>query len=60
MKRGMVGIGVNNMELAILSDIHSNYVALDTCLKYALSQNISRFIFLGDYVGELAFYELIR
>lgn len=45
------------MDIAILSDIHSNYIALERCMEYALSQGISRFIFLGDYVGEFAYPE---
>lgn len=43
------------MEVAVLSDIHGNYVALERCIKYALNRNIDKFIFLGDYVGELAY-----
>lgn len=43
------------MAVAVLSDIHSNYIALETCIDYALSKDIRTFIFLGDYVGELAY-----
>jgi predicted phosphodiesterase len=43
------------MDIAILSDIHSNYVALERCLEYAYSRGIDTFIFLGDYIGELAY-----
>lgn len=43
------------MEIAVLSDIHGNYIALERCLEYALSRNINTFIFLGDYIGELAY-----
>jgi len=45
------------MDIAVLSDIHGNYVALEKCINYALSRNIGKFIFLGDYVGELAYPE---
>lgn len=45
------------MKIAVLSDIHGNYIALDKCINYALSRNIETFIFLGDYVGELAYPE---
>ena len=45
------------MNIAVLSDIHGNYVALERCLEYAFSQNIDTFIFLGDYIGELAYPE---
>lgn len=45
------------MDIAVLSDIHGNYIALEKCIQYALSRNIETFIFLGDYVGELAYPE---
>ena len=45
------------MDIAVLSDIHGNYVALERCLEYVFSQGINRFIFLGDYIGELAYPE---
>lgn len=43
------------MDIAVLSDIHGNYEALRTCMQYALNKKINTFIFLGDYLGELAF-----
>lgn len=43
------------MNIAVLSDIHGNYVALQECIKYAINNKIDTFIFLGDYVGELAY-----
>lgn len=43
------------MEIAVMSDIHSNHVAFERCLSYALERNIRTFLFLGDYVGELAY-----
>ncbi|SHH45778.1 metallophosphoesterase family protein [Clostridium intestinale] len=45
------------MDIAVLSDVHGNYIALERCLEYALSRNINTFFFLGDYVGELAYPE---
>ena len=45
------------MDIAILSDIHSNYTALRECMEYAISRGAGHFIFLGDYVGELAYPE---
>lgn len=42
------------MDIAILSDIHGNYVAFEECIKHALERGITTFLFLGDYVGELA------
>ena len=46
-----------NMDVAVLSDVHGNYVGLERCLEDAFSRNISTFIFLGDYIGELAYPE---
>ncbi|MDE7309516.1 MAG: metallophosphoesterase [Lachnospiraceae bacterium] len=43
------------MKIAVLSDIHGNYVALEQCVNYALDKGIDTFIFLGDYLGELAY-----
>ena len=43
------------MNVAILSDIHSNSHALETCLQYALNRGVTAFLFLGDYVGEMAY-----
>lgn len=43
------------MKLAVLSDIHGNYTALQQCVEYALAGNIDTFIFLGDYIGELPY-----
>lgn len=45
------------MDLAVLSDIHGNYIALSRCVGYALDQGITTFLFLGDYLGELAYPE---
>ncbi|WP_286173276.1 metallophosphoesterase [Clostridium sp. WB02_MRS01] len=42
------------MDLAVLSDIHGNYIALEKSVEYALSRGVKSFAFLGDYVGELA------
>jgi predicted phosphodiesterase len=43
------------MDIAVFSDIHGNYVALERCLEYAFTRGISTFFFLGDYIGELAY-----
>lgn len=45
------------MDIAALADIHGNYIALERCLEYAFSCNVSTFFFLGDYIGELAYPE---
>ncbi len=43
------------MKVAVLSDIHGNYAAFQTCLKYAYEQGIHTFFFLGDYVAEFPY-----
>lgn len=43
------------MKIAVLSDVHGNYIALQKCIDYVLFKGVDAFIFLGDYVGELAY-----
>lgn len=43
------------MDIAVLADIHGNYVALDRCICYAIERGIDTFLFLGDYIGELPY-----
>lgn len=43
------------LNIAVLSDIHGNGAALQKCLLYAVNRGIETFIFLGDYLGELAY-----
>lgn len=43
------------MKVAVLSDIHGNYAAFETCVEYALAQDIRTFFFLGDYVAEFPY-----
>ena len=42
------------MKVAVFSDIHSNYHAFQACYRDALAYNAESFIFLGDYVSDLA------
>ena len=42
------------MRVAVLSDIHSNYHAFLACYEDALEHCAECFIFLGDYVSDLA------
>lgn len=42
------------MKLAVLSDVHGNHIALSRCIADAKERGIDTFIFLGDYLGELA------
>ena len=56
------------MKIAVLSDIHSNHIALRTCLDYALNRGINHYLLLGDYAGDCPYpqqtmeilYELIE
>ena len=43
--------------IAVISDIHGNYVALERCLDHAASNQANAYLFLGDYVSELAYPE---
>lgn len=40
------------MKLAVIGDIHSNHIALETCIEHALARNVDEFLFLGDYVSD--------
>ncbi len=42
------------MKIAVMSDIHSNYHAFRACYADAVLQKAERFIFLGDYVSDMA------
>jgi len=35
------------VDIAVLTDIHGNHVALERCIEYAFSRNINTFFFLG-------------
>lgn len=43
------------MKVAVMADIHGNHRALKRCVEYALNKGCEIFIFLGDYLGELAY-----
>lgn len=42
------------IQIAILSDIHSNFEAFKACIEETEKRNIREYIFLGDYLGDLA------
>ncbi len=42
------------IKVAVLSDIHSNYHAFRACYEDAVKHHVEQFIFLGDYVSDLA------
>ncbi|MBR3762745.1 MAG: metallophosphoesterase family protein [Lachnospiraceae bacterium] len=43
------------MKIAVLSDIHGNHFALEKCIEEIKNRKIDKLIFLGDYLGELAY-----
>lgn len=45
------------MNIAVMADIHSNHIALETCLAEARKRRAEAFLFLGDYLGDLAYPE---
>ena len=45
------------MRIAVMADIHGNHIALETCVENARKRGAEEFLFLGDYLGELAYPE---
>ena len=45
------------MKIAVMADIHSNHVALERCIEEAKGKGAEEYLFLGDYIGELAYPE---
>lgn len=43
------------IKVAVISDIHGNYVALEEVLKDAKSQGVEKYIFTGDLINEFPF-----
>ena len=43
------------IDIAFLKDIQGNHIAMERCMEEAVSRGIDTFIFLGDYLGELAY-----
>jgi len=43
------------MRLAVMSDIHSNDPALSACLEDARAAGAEGYVFLGDYISDLAY-----
>ena len=43
------------MKIAALSDIHSNHIALKTCLDWIDRNNINGIAFLGDYISDFPY-----
>ena len=45
------------MQIAVMADIHSNHIAFEACLEEARKRHAEEFLFLGDYLGDLAYPE---
>lgn len=43
-----------NIRIAVMADIHSNYEAFKTCVDKTEKTGICNYIFLGDYLGDMA------
>ena len=39
-------------QIGVIADIHSNFTAFKTAVKYMEAQGITEFFFLGDYVSD--------
>ena len=43
---------MKDYKIAVIGDIHSNYVAFEKCIEHTLKQNPDEFLFLGDYISD--------
>ena len=43
-----------SIRIAVMADIHSNFEAFKTCVGETEKRNIREYIFLGDYLGDMA------
>ncbi|MDE7198304.1 MAG: metallophosphoesterase [Lachnospiraceae bacterium] len=43
---------MKDYKIAVIGDVHSNYVGLEKCMEHALSQKPDEFLFLGDYISD--------
>lgn len=46
-----VSIRMDCMKIALISDIHANWPALQACIAHARAQGVDQWAFLGDLVG---------
>ena len=40
------------MKIGVISDIHSNIIAFNECVKYLEKEGCDEYLFLGDYVSD--------
>lgn len=43
---------MKDYKIAVIGDVHSNYIGLEKCMEHALSQKPDEFLFLGDYISD--------
>ncbi len=48
-------MGDRRPRIGVISDIHSNFYAFQTCVKYMEQQGITTFLLLGDYISDTPF-----
>ncbi len=41
--------------IAVMADVHGNYLALQACLDYAKKRGAEKYLFLGDYITDHAY-----
>ena len=46
---------MRELTVAVLADVHGNYLALRACLEWARAHKIEKYIFLGDYITDHAY-----
>ena len=46
---------MDQITVAFMADIQSNYQAFQSCVQAAAEKGVHRYIFLGDYLGDLAY-----
>ena len=45
---------MKNKKIAVMADIHNNVEAFKACFAEAKNQGVTEYIFLGDYLGDMA------
>ena len=48
-------MGDSRPRIGVISDIHSNYPAFETCVRYMEQQGITTFLLLGDFISDTPF-----
>ncbi len=43
---------MDDYKIAVIGDIHSNYIGFKRCIDHALERKVDEFLFLGDYISD--------